>query len=523
MSAVVVLGSEEVFKVVSSWPGFRDKIIPGEIVSADVQRRIERLIPGWQAWSEISLRQVIEREIDREWRVDPETAARLGRLVTPQFLMRFEKEKDELMTLLGKLCFRGADGKHRPAKELLIIRDDASETRDDDELLRARFAPDSHVLSDDYQGTAIAFFKACRQRMEADAQTLATWVLNASDSRKQRASLDYLLRGELAHSVSGILCNEVPDSWLEGMGPETLATIGFTSFNERSVLLGQLGLARPAETSEPEILISPKQAGTTLEEVHQWWQINKAEKLQNYETQIYPGGRWPTVSSDDFHESERAQWVTLFVLGLGHSMGRTRFEQHREFLDLCRSRAWFQVFAAQNPRPEDWIGILDEYMDNYVEAQAEGLLYHQWILRIVDIYYVVRDLPTYAGAFLSINRTRKPFNLEGIVALGRNEMFQQGGLDAPPLPMRLGANFLLRELVRHRVVSSPFALEHCYVPTQRIRTFFEQLGCRLSDNGRHEDSRGIFRFLAQHLGEEKATFDLSFDLAIWFYIEEGLA
>lgn len=97
-----------------------------------------------------------------------------------------------------------------------------------------------------------------------------------------------------------------------------------------------------------------------------------------------------------------------------------------------------------------------------------------------------------------------------------NRAFQGGGEDAPSVrrTLGLGANFALRELVRNGILKSPahFVYEHCYVPTGQVRAVLLGLGCPLNDSSTPDNSQQIYTFLIEHLGKDKATFDLSFDL-----------
>jgi hypothetical protein len=139
--------------------------------------------------------------------------------------------------------------------------------------------------------------------------------------------------------------------------------------------------------------------------------------------------------------------------------------------------------------------------------------------QFVSIYQLARWLPDYVEIFLTVDRYPDRFTLTQITSPRTNPHLQGGGI-APPQFSRtlgLGANFVLRELVRNKVLTSPLAYEHCYVPTKQVRDFLGGLGCQLSDQGLVDDSRQIYKFLAKHLGEQKATFDLTFDLPFRYW------
>jgi hypothetical protein len=73
------------------------------------------------------------------------------------------------------------------------------------------------------------------------------------------------------------------------------------------------------------------------------------------------------------------------------------------------------------------------------------------------------------------------------------------------------------------VVSSEFAHEHCYVPSERVRVLLEDIAqTTLFSPGEPpaERSLTIFKFLVEQIGREKATFKGGFDLPLLALCEE---
>jgi len=104
--------------------------------------------------------------------------------------------------------------------------------------------------------------------------------------------------------------------------------------------------------------------------------------------------------------------------------------------------------------------------------------------------------------------------LNDITLVRSSQRFQGGGIDAPRIDRALGigACFVMREIVRGRIVSQPLAHRHCYVPSRRIRNFFSELGCNLDGQHGPQVSILIHEFIVRFLGHEKASFEDSFDL-----------
>lgn len=72
----------------------------------------------------------------------------------------------------------------------------------EDENLRAEFAPDDYVLSEEYQKTGVTFFIVCRGKLDAPVEDMLDWVLRADTNKKRKAALHYLLKGELGDRLS---------------------------------------------------------------------------------------------------------------------------------------------------------------------------------------------------------------------------------------------------------------------------------------------------------------------------------
>jgi hypothetical protein len=83
------------------------------------------------------------------------------------------------------------------------------------------------------------------------------------------------------------------------------------------------------ETTEP--LARHPNPGRELQDIYEWWHASRVEKLREYERRVYPGGRLAvrSLEYDPRRPADRDAWLTLFLLGSFHRMGRTKPEQHR--------------------------------------------------------------------------------------------------------------------------------------------------------------------------------------------------
>jgi hypothetical protein len=506
------LDQDDVFPLVSQWPRFQSRYRPGTIVSE--QRTCKVLHVLWpDSWNvkPLNLGDAILEEMGAENRADPAIAERLGELVNRDFLAKVDP--NEGMTIrerLREVCFFARNGRLCRSRELVIAHDDSGEDVEPDEQARARFAPEERQLAESYHDKALAFFKACRGPLSAPAKEMAEWCLAAASFQGRRGVLQYLFMGGLAREMGAELRPRIADSWLGTLTDAVLQQVyGFEDRNERYVILGHLGLGEVLPIPLPILPLDPHKE---LPNIYEWWHTHREELLREYESRLYPDAIG-AVRVDEFDPrdiNDRAQWLTLFLLGSFHTMGRVRPQQHRGFLELFWSKRWFQVFADPESLAEDWIGVLEAY----IEEQTDQPHYYEWVKQFVPIYHLARRLEDYREMFLEAQRWPQPFGLDLITSSRTSEMQQHGGPDAPPITrvLGIGACFVMRELVRHRVITSPFAYEHCYVPSRTVRTRLISLGCPIYDSPRTEYSRIIHRFLVKHLGEERATFDLSFDL-----------
>ena len=198
-----LLESEVVYTAVARWPRFARSHGPGTLISSRVFEDLNGLREGMVPdLPKLTLIDVIEAHVGPEQKIGPEFAAVFGALISPGFMtdqadksVASRREIEALGEELTGLQFQGLDGNWHPAGELLVAGGD-------DEGLRAAFAPARCVLSRDYAGDAVQFFRACRQQMDADPARLKGWAIAATEEPRRKAFLDYLLRGELGLSAA---------------------------------------------------------------------------------------------------------------------------------------------------------------------------------------------------------------------------------------------------------------------------------------------------------------------------------
>ncbi len=446
--------------------------------------------------------------LDRN-RVEPADAAVLGRVwrLTEEHT---DWESDEVEERLHELLFRSEVDDWVPADELLA----ASGGVGPDEPRRHALAPTRRRLHPVYYEEddlpAVDFFLVCRPRLEASAEEIARWVLDAQSEEVRRTALEYLADGELGDAVAGKVRGQ---GWLQAAlnEPRLMAHLSeeqVETLRRRLVSCAQLQLAVDAYWQQglPHVH-SQVDLPTALQRLHHWWSQEGSNQAREYRDRLYPGplNLQPDASTGRI---DRPSWLTLLAVGSFQGMGRTREQQHRGFIRLCQQKGWWQVFAERDPqdRPDQWMNIIEEY----AEAQHDDEAWAQWMGQFPKLYRLSRWLEDYKDLLLSIDRFNQAFSLEAILAPRANPNFQGGGIDAPPLTrtLKVGAHLVVRELLHHGVISNPLAVPHAYAPTERIKGFFQAFDAWVYS------AEEIHKILKEYLGEERATFDRDYDIPL---------
>ncbi len=458
--------------------------------------------------------------------VDPTRAERMGELITKKFLDECDRaEQQQLDEQLRTLEFRALDGRYYPAKKLVIghVPPGLVLTKYDDERLRAAFAPKERVLNPGYTARGLAFFEASRKELDAPARELARWVLAASDQTRRRAALRYLADGDLGPAVQEESKKRGTDgTWLENL-------VGCEEFEEMTTqqkgrLLGLLPRAEAEQIVKRAVEQSPPQAviaENCLRAIHAWWEDQRTWRLAEYERQVFPNGRLRFLINGDDPQARRKDWVILFLLGLTHTMGRTQAEAHRGFLRQCDRDGRLDMIASSERDPGRWMTWIDDYLDRQIDESK----FLQWMKQFVGIYQVSLHLDDYIEAFLAVERFKSPFPLTQVSNTKSSSAHQGGGISAPPLSRVLGMGqcFILRELIRQKVLSNPLAHRHCYVPVGRVRRMLLAMGCDglLNQHLPWEWSSTIHTFLRDKLGStDAATFHGDFDIPLQVVAED---
>ena len=529
---VGVLDTESVFYQASQWSQFQQQIGPGHVVSdREIASVMLSLLPDRnESVKEIRLRNLVQWELGPSNCVNPEKASQFGSLITREFLddlnsgnQNQRNEHAELVDFLSDIRFRGTDGQFHAAANLLMRREGGDQRND--EPRRAAFAPDDRLLADDYTGSALVFFKACRLRLNAPLGSLVEWAVAASNPQKRQAVLQYIVDGELGREVASEIIQEgIEETWLRDLAESSLLTDQFNSW-ERSKILVELRLFDERIIIPPipdPVSLVTLEPSAVLENIYAWWAREAGDYIRKYEESVYGDFRLQLSDVPDWENPRtRENWLILFMLGVLHTMGQAKPEQHRSFIKLWRQNRWLQIVADPQKNFQSWVEIVVDFLDQ----PGETIQFFNWMRQFVSIVQFAYWLEDYGDAFSQIGKLDADFPLTGITRPRFSSLLHGSNLDAPSIDRTLGigACFVVRELMRLEVFSSEYSHPHCYAPVGRVSKLLNSIGCQGLESDvprRWEQSVTIYEFLREHLGEH-ATFKGAYDIPFLIIAEDN--
>ena len=427
-------------------------------------------------------------------------------------------------TWRGGFRARSTTGRFQPLQRLLLKQTSVIWNKADgdlrDEFLRSAFAPDDLILAPEYIGRPEDWivFRWIRMQHRVDANEISDWY---SDIREdlQPAALRYLLHGRLQEPVLRHLnSRETRPSWLRDYDSirQMLEDICKEPWRRKSLLVALF-----PERFEPEPPRQPMQiySDTFFNRLSEWWDDAnvRTEVITVYERRVWP--EWLRRDHDiagRLQSGSKDHWLGLLVLGACQSFGRTQDYQHRAFLEMAYGQGWWDVFTA----PDDvgtWMEILRDWQDSAVDK----LEYAQWMSLFPTLYQLSRYQDVYVRLLKSAGQ--RPDNMDDIgrlLAPRGDEALTGGGthFDAPPAPLNMGLHWVLRELVRLKVVEGEHLYPACWVPSEQVIGFLCNLNLgfdRPDDNmSNSQKAHAIFDFLESELMMAKPNLHRAFDIPL---------
>ena len=506
------LTEPDVLQQVRHWRTVND--LKGRIVSSRVADQLQKL--GFESTLPVTLADLLRAEMGDRNRIDVNLGTILGRNITLAAIEEkpLLRERDAILETARQAKFRAQDGTWRPVNEL------NSDAYSDDEMLICGFAPVMTLLHPDYVGASLDFFKLARARSGygPNVRRVFEWACNAHDDDARRAVLKYVLDVR----QGGALAKELrknPLPWLprtEGLLEDPLLD-EWSEEDKKRLLLALGGHEHLQPISSPPT--DPVPVGTApqvLEAIHAWWNTVRSSECRTYTNQVYP----ECFSPSQLRESDdRTGWFTMFALACFQALGRTQDRQHCGFIARGWRDGWWPELAQSRP-PND----AQSWLERLVCWSAADTLdqdFLPWKRTFVDLYTVARHLDTYIVIFRSLPRIidkHDPTSLNDLLHPTYSPAIAPLGLDAAPLDRSLGigANWMIRELVRHGVYNADDAdtlAPYCWAPTRRVRKLLNHLG-EVIESADMDASRFLYEFIKDQIGLDRVRFHGDFDLPL---------
>lgn len=502
---------ELVQEEVEIYVGRRTATLRKDNVVAERFRHVyERTIKTSGLAEETSLTEIGWNEIG-EVLLGNDLLAKRPNLLTAMARSLPEEDVAKVKPWLSKCLFKAEDNSLHCVEDLLPNRFSGI-----DHLPKDRM----NLLHEIYDQDAVSLLKKVGLPSRPPIDDVERWIIDGLSSEEGLGLLRYLDEAghwrRHYHGVGKLL----REPWFEG-GQKRLTSreanvLGLIPHDILTDPEFRAWLGIFEEGSQPDSAPRPRSENDVrqiLEEIHGWWECEGPDYTRHYEESIYPGHIMPQLKGEFFEKDgdERRGWLSLLILGCTYTMGWTDLRKQKTFLETCEKRGWMEVFSNPRSSADDWIYILDDYLNE----QIEDAKWYYWMKQFISIYQISNYLTVYANSFLSIEN-RGAISLDLITRSGIDSAMDRGGEEAPPInrALGIGACFVIRELVRTGVLTNEYAYPHCYVPSERVRDLFvEELGCKeILTEPKLTVSKVIHEFLVKHMGKKKATFNLAFDL-----------
>lgn len=518
------------FAQIAQWKSTQNAFPPGQTVHEETGAFLQRAECAG-AFESVTLERVLAAEVGPQHQVDQQIGERVGDLFT-KCKSIFEPntvhavEVQHLFTWMKQITLLAKDGAYHLATELICDRE-VTGVIEQDEALRAAFAPDSAVLSNSYSDTALSFFIRARGQLTATAVTLATWARDASPEQLP-AVFKYLIDGELGQQ----LADQLRRLWLD-IKRERLAWQNLSmedrSEVERKFLKGYEWSFPPIVVPAP---IKPEikqemDAEEAFRLVSEWWQKERDIWVSRYEEKTYPNGfpgtlPWPGEDEWDLivQPSAQSRWLMLFIHAALVPLGFNMIGRDQSFSQFLVSKNWLDLFAKISDEPEALLTALDQYLDGFIQNTQ----YHFQMRQFIAFYAVARNLEPLLLSLKEAEWSQIPGAFHLAFAPRANPVLIGTGIDAPPLTGMLGIGScqLLRELYRLERLSNPLGYPFAFTPIRKVRRLCMQLFGTPEAVIPAQSSEMIFKELNE-LGERLGldpTFNRCFDLPLQFLAQD---
>jgi len=371
-------------------------------------------------------------------------------------------------------------------------------------------------ISSHYSEEAIELLSDNGLKAQPDESELIDWISTKELSLDQCIDIIKYLHIENRYSEYFSIKEDIQGEWIPYNGsfvtPKSLneQESCFESLIADSVYCSWLGILGESQ-NEPESKYEIIQIDTeaVLIRISKWWRKECTSKIVEYNKIAYPDGLGlKNIGDQEESVESKSEWLKLLFLGSLHTMGRAKIEQHREYLSKCIKAGMFKMDISQKEREDRWLNSMLEIIDSPNDNQQ----YYHWIgFTGVRFFQFNRWLDDYIIVFQDINKHKQPMPIETLMKPRSNPSYSGTGIEPPSVTRALGSvgiHFVLRELVRHEVISNNLIYSKCFVPSQKMKKMFKYL----SNGNDFETSDDIMAFLSENMPGKDATFGKCFDI-----------
>ena len=527
-----ILSADEngIFEQLSQWDSMQTKCPPGTTVKGTVGAFLEKASCVDQL-DRLTLEKALSSEVGPDNQPTPHVAHKIGSLLKecPLAFDESDRHAPEIKRLkewMQQMKLLSMSGAYQPANSLVCDRK-VLDLIENDEVLRAQFAPPRAVLSREYSDEGIAFFVQARERLTAGAAILSEWVAEATVEKLSKI-FHYLIHGDLGEELAG----KLELSWLEEKrGTEAYKGLSLADRNElvRKFSKGQ-DLSLMAEMVQPSLPVGPKKpvhvmpSETAFRLVAEWWRKERARWERTYEEKSYPPGfpgalPWPGDDAWDSVEqpSAKSGWLVLFINAALLPLGFNQIGRDLSFIRYLVDRRWIRVLENVTQDPGALLAALDSYLDEGMQTTK----FHFPMRQLITFYASAKNLESYVEAICQAEKSQRQGTFGLVFSPRANPELTGTGIDAPPIGGMLGkgSSQLLRELYRLKRLKNPAGHPFAFTPIRKVRRLCALL-FETSDSGGSEE---IYQTLSD-LGEEcklDPTFGHCFDLPFQFLAQDS--
>ena len=507
----------------------RRKLQPGKVVSEkSIKKAIDEFFP--HSFDQVKVYDVedfiqdlsVEHEcLEPAWCASDSGESFYKGLQQFNNICRSNSELNVVKNACSKFCFIAEDGTSQKASELLLVHN----PEDISEDAKTAFAPQANVLSGQYDENGVALFLQCRGvNCSINNDRLVSWALQADSYEKQAAVFRFIIESPEANEFCNCLKTQLEGTWLSS--DKLIFNDAYLSLTEHDMLIvvGRLKLNPDIIKDEPEktdtVNYDPSaivdncvsdeevQDHDYIQDIYNWWQFNKEESIRKYNNRLYGRDQVRDLTFDLNESDSRQDWMELLVLGSAHTLGM-KLGQHRGFIQFLRRRGYWETYCAESIDADDWLETLDDFLD-LEEFNSE---FGHWMRLFIRIYQFAKYLNNYTQVFEWWNSDWNPQSVLDLTNIQTNPAFTGTGLRIPGLYGALGKryatglHFVCREMVRRNVIHNRNLYKFCFVPYKGA--------AEITSSSRRSES--IYDSVVASIGEECATFDKAFDIALLAY------